>query len=392
VKRLYSRGEKQFKAEVEMLKAFSRSRCPHLVKLLATFRHKGHYYLLFPWAKSNLRKYWEYTPRPDFSEATVLWSLEQCKALASGLLRIHEHETTHDSFNQRAEIQPALSEHNSPGTEKGDRLYGRHGDIKPENILWTSDDQNHLNTMGILLIADFGLMEFHTQLTRSLVLPGNLRGSQTYEPPERRLRTQISRAYDIWSLGCVYLEFITWLVCGMQGLERFPLARGITMDKVNDDTFYTIIDDGLDPSPRGIVRESVQEWIKDLHEQPRCSDFIHDFLNLVSEHMLVVNPGKRIRCGLLVDRFCSMVRDASKASNYLTTGTPSEPRAHQADLTTPRTPSVSAVDGASLPQYPGTAYSHEEMLCVSPQIEPEVLESLSPSSSPNLSMKEFGMK
>ena len=376
-----------------MLQAFSKSRNPHLVKLLATFRYKGYYYLLFPYAKSNLRKYWEDTPQPDFSVDSVSWFLHQSKALACGLYKIHERETTTDSFNQRAALQPALSENSSPGTEESDRLFGRHGDIKAENILWTfedvGDEQNRLTPMGILQIADFGLMEFHTRLTRSLVFPGSLRGSPTYEPPERRLRTPISRAYDIWSLGCVYLEFITWIVCGNEGLERFAPARGVTIQEINDDTFYTIIDDDSTHSPRGVVRESVQEWIKDLHEKPRCSDCIHDFLTLISKDLLVIEPGLRIPCGKLVENFCAMIKRASENSSYLTVGTPFVPRASQSDPTTPRTPSLSPVDGKSLPKYTSAPPKHQELLCGSPQIQPEVLSSVSPSSSPKLSVKEF---
>lgn len=65
---------------------------------------------------------------------------------------------------------------------------------------------------GILVIADFGLMAFHRGQSRSLVPGAKLHGTPTYAPPEWQLNYQVSRSYDIWSLGCVYLEFITWLV------------------------------------------------------------------------------------------------------------------------------------------------------------------------------------
>lgn len=112
-----------------MLTAFTQHPHRHLVKLLCTYEHKNKYYLLFPYAKSNLRKYWEDNPMPEFSEATFAWSLQQCKCLASGLHMIHEHRTT----RERATLQRVRSGHeNLPGIEEDDRLYGRHGDIKPE--------------------------------------------------------------------------------------------------------------------------------------------------------------------------------------------------------------------------------------------------------------------
>jgi serine/threonine protein kinase len=315
-----------------MLKAFSRSRRPHLVRLLATYRHKGRYFLLFPWAKSNLRKYWEDTPRPDFSEATVLWSLRQCKAIASGLHMIHEYRSTQGSIKARS-LQPPPASSGDPAVEDDDRLYGRHGDIKPENILWSVEevlDDSQCSNEGDLLIADFGLMDFRNRLTRSQVRPDRITGPPTYEPPELKLHMKISRAYDIWSLGCVYLEFITWLVGGWAELDRFAKAREVAGWNGISDEFFTIIE--FRTQLRAIVREDVQAWMKDLHEKPRCSAFIHDFLNLVSEDMLVVNPKHRIHSGALNARLASMLAMAQADPRYLTRGRPtkrSQPDAQQ---------------------------------------------------------------
>lgn len=75
------------------------------------------------------------------------------------------------------------------------------------------NQSNHIKEIyGILVIADFGLMAFHRCQSRSLVPGAKLHGTPAYAPPEWQLNYQISRSYDIWSLGCVYLEFITWIV------------------------------------------------------------------------------------------------------------------------------------------------------------------------------------
>lgn len=46
------------------------------------------------------------------------------------------------------------------------RRYGRHGDIMAENILWFEENDN---PHGLLVVADSGLMAFHSADTRSNV-------------------------------------------------------------------------------------------------------------------------------------------------------------------------------------------------------------------------------
>ncbi|KAF4626883.1 hypothetical protein G7Y89_g11273 [Cudoniella acicularis] len=351
LKRLHSTIKEDFDLEVEMLKNFSNNTNPHLVKLLATYSLKGHYYLVFPLAKANLRKYWELTPTPDFSLTTISWVLRQCKGIASAIMAIHEFKSSIPPSERRKSISggsvtgggsdflgpPNIqqrgrsnSDRLSPKAElvESERLYGRHGDIKPENILWSDENargqQRIYKKEGLLLLADFGLMDFHGKLTKSNVPADTVKGSPSYEPPERRVGTNISRAYDLWSLGCVYLEFITWLVCGWEELDKFPVVRDKTAigGYTYDDTFFTLVND----ERRAIVRESVTEWIKDLHEKPRCSQFIHKFLDLVSKDMLVVDPSKRITCGPLNKKLANMLEQADADPNYLTEPNPFPPR------------------------------------------------------------------
>ncbi|KAF4633525.1 hypothetical protein G7Y89_g4594 [Cudoniella acicularis] len=309
IKRLNSKKDGDFEMEVEMLKAFSRHRQPHLIKLLATYRYRGRHFLIFPFANANLRGYWAMTPIPDFSTVSMTWMLRQCHGISSGLMAIHEYRTS----------LPGEGVDSSANPREG--LYGRHGDIKPENILWSKDwpkdDSAPNDKLGTLAIADFGLMEFHKKQTRSWVLTETMRGSLTYEPPERKMRQNVSRAYDIWSLGCVFLEFITWIVCGDEKIQGFSDARGQTDSGglINDDAFYTVRNEG--PARQAFVRESVREWIQNLHTRPRCTQFVHDFLDIISKSMLVVDPNERIRIGPLVLEFSRMQHRATVDSSYL---------------------------------------------------------------------------
>jgi hypothetical protein len=89
------------------------------------------------------------------------------------------------------------------------------------------------------------------------------------------------------------------------------------MDGLNDDTFFTILTrEGL--KPRAIIRPGVTRWIKKLHRAPRCTPFVHEFLDLISNEMLVVEASERIRCGALNKKLADIQQKANKDPEYLT--------------------------------------------------------------------------
>lgn len=285
-----------------MLKAFTPRNHSNLVKLLCTFRYRREYYLMFPYAESNLRQYWQNYPTPGLSMESSRWVLSQCKAIASALHLVHEYQNTFE--------HACL-----PEDMDNDQIYGRHGDIKPENILLAYEDVT--KTPGrqqerILLIADFGLMDLHRRLTRSLIAPDKINGSPSYEPPEIHVGKEVSRAYDIWSLGCVFLELLVWLALGWNGLEEFTLSRQEKgRNGLTDYKFYTAV-----TGTKAKIHESVQRWIKRLRIDTHYSLFLKDLLDIVSEDMLVVDPVKRIRCGPLNERLGDLMKKAKNDSGF----------------------------------------------------------------------------
>jgi serine/threonine protein kinase len=314
IKRLFSRYPKEFEREAGMLKAVSKLKHRHLLELLMTYKLKGRYHLVFPYAKYNLRQLWNSFPIVDNAEWAA-WSLEQMRGLASGLEQIH-------CFTPSS-VKPRFSQLFTPArssliVEKDEEKYGRHGDIKPENILWFADYEGEGDhEQGHLVIADFGLGRFHRLESRSRVDPATIGGTATYAPPEVQLGSSISRAYDIWSLACVYLEFVTWLVGGWQDLMTFGDARvEMRPDGLGDDMFYTVVY-GKSRQPEAIIRQGVQSWIKDLHQKPNCSPFIHEFLDLISQQMLRVEPHERISSEDLNWILTQMLERATLDPNYL---------------------------------------------------------------------------
>ncbi|KAH8651809.1 kinase-like domain-containing protein [Tricladium varicosporioides] len=317
VKQPFSRDPRDFKMETDMLGELRVRDHPHLIKLLWTYEFKTQYHLVFPFANSNLRDYWARTGVPNWNQSTYMWFLQQVTGITSGLNTIH---------NFKAQIPLGDGKpHRELKSRVGDRLaveskeeakYGRHGDIKPENILWTRE-ANNAGPEGILWIADMGLGRFHRMDSRSNLDPRTVSGSPTYMPPEIELQTLVSRAYDIWSLGCVILEFITWLLEGSNQILTFANNRGLTGPLgVNDDTFYTIIihENGLKTA---VIRQGVLEWISRLSINVRCSGMIRDLLSLVQNRMLVIDSKARISSHDLDRELKKISGNASRDLHYL---------------------------------------------------------------------------
>ncbi|NLW91317.1 MAG: protein kinase [Syntrophomonadaceae bacterium] len=74
-----------------------------------------------------------------------------------------------------------------------------HRDIKPHNILVTRD--------GIVKVADFGIAQAISKKT--ITYGGKILGSVHYISPEQARGEALTRATDIYSLGCVLYEMLT---------------------------------------------------------------------------------------------------------------------------------------------------------------------------------------
>ncbi|EQB54133.1 protein kinase [Colletotrichum gloeosporioides Cg-14] len=242
VKKLHSRNEKHFQKEVDALKRFSTRSKSNLVRLLATYQHQDDYFLLFPWADGNLRDLWEAvgSPMSQPSQEGTVWMAKVCHGIASGLAQIHNHTPTEEMNGTTLASSPRKANGItskvdmignkmviSGGEDSSRQRYGRHGDLKPENILWFKDpDGKSHHNIGVLKISDFGLTRFHSKRSVSERESQRTVGfSNTYRAPEIDLKTGINQHYDIWTLGCLYLEFITWFMGGWEDVEKVSVLR-----------------------------------------------------------------------------------------------------------------------------------------------------------------------
>lgn len=212
--------------------------------------------------------------------------LKECQGLTEALTYIHQGITTHSADKSDVRMQ-------SPSPY-------RHGDLTPSNIVWFPDGDKIWNSR--LSIVDFGESvirdgsEFHGQGYTH-------RGTNfnwSYQPPESDSRSTLdsTSAVDIWMLGCVFAEFITWYLLGATAVENdFAQARLEEDEKggirVTLDAFYTNVDG------RFIAKPGVVRWFDTLLLNPGCTDCVHDFIALARDGMLVAMPDQRIQAEIL---------------------------------------------------------------------------------------------
>ncbi|KAL0778201.1 hypothetical protein CaCOL14_005854 [Colletotrichum acutatum] len=269
-----------YEKEADILETIRNVENLHLIKPLAAYRRGDLRGFLFPWGEGgNLKEFWgsqeKLRPVPVRDPHLVLWVLRQLQGICGSISALHERNC-------------------------------RHGDLKPENILHFLETGSN----GVLRVADVGLARFHLEATRDRNQPTNtMTGTVRYEPPEFGLTEQISRLYDVWSLGCVFLEFLIWVLYGNSKLRDFNRAS-------IEEKFWSKDDEGYHQ------HREVKRWIsrmsKDLRRNdPTSSTALKDVLELIDLNMLVPEVEGRTNSLKLYERLRSIFEQAQAQENYL---------------------------------------------------------------------------
>ncbi|KAI8627905.1 kinase-like domain-containing protein [Xylariaceae sp. FL1651] len=319
-----------FDQEVEALKRFCQKNERYIIKLLATYEISGEYHLLFPVADGNLMDLWKDSllSQPGAS----LWLAQECLGIAQALQKIHKYTYTPP--------QNALL------SSMAKSYHGIHGDIKPQNVLWFKTLPSHLQSasdspntehapalagipdLGYLQLSDFGTVHFHRDTSRlgnEILVKGN-----SYRAPETDLQgNQGSAAIDIWAFGCLYLDFITCLLRGYKAVdEDFSDVRTMDepMPKSEDiprqDKFFIAKKSWFTGRVFHIVKPGVTEWIGQLHREPQCTQFLHEFLDFIETRMLVVSLENRCECAAVVEKLNYLLVKCVESRDYRELGSP----------------------------------------------------------------------
>lgn len=120
---------------------------------------------------------------------------------------------------------------------------------------------------------------------------------------------------DVYSLGCVFLEYITWFLRGPV-LERFSEERSETdIYGFDADTFFTIKGDEQNTA---VIKPAVKGWIESLKEEAACSWYLIRMLALVETKMMRVDKDKRISTRALVKKLETLRRICQRTPSFYT--------------------------------------------------------------------------
>ena len=258
--------------ELDNLKRFSGHDNKHLIIALAAVKYQREWSFIFPKAEYDLSRRMESEPPPP-SWDTMKWAAEQLSGLMTALNDIHNPPRLSVATEQR---------------------FGRHGDLKCDNILCFRSTQSSNET---LVIADFGLSATHRAQSRSNIPNKTVPPVPGYRPPECDIRGgEISRAFDVWTMACLYLDFLTWLLGGPKLLLKFRQQRTTTyITGSRQDILFEFLKQHEHDRYVVQVKPQVRQWIRELRGLPECSQMVQDMLSIIESRMLVVLSEQRQR-------------------------------------------------------------------------------------------------
>ena len=193
--------------EKAALRAISKTGHKNIIELLFVYKWRDQYNFVFPFVEHNLHDVLHGVWQPETIYHAPLeehWLWKQIIDVASGLEAIHNPEKGNSS------------------------IIGFHFDLKPSNILVTNG--------GVLKITDFGqaLIKFVQKDDQTYGIHRG--GSPVYQAPEAcptrssmvsgHVDDKIHRKYDVWSLACIMLEVLIFVLDhGKEGVELFEKRR-----------------------------------------------------------------------------------------------------------------------------------------------------------------------
>lgn len=232
----------------------NRIKHPNIIELLGSYTYRDSHNFIFPKARGgDLAKLLKTSTRPPGFDSDQSFYLAIC-GLTSAI------EAVHHFGNRGLDIE----------------RIGCHHDLKPQNILVD---------LGTFILADFGLSRIRPASETSQTI--FKMGGGLYLAPEclaildEFKKLSVGRKSDIWSLGCIILEVVTYMLFGSQGISDFFEQRKI---EIRSDYTAFVFHAGNDPHPK------VGEWIKKLTLEGDGTVFL---LLELTKKMLSMAPSER---------------------------------------------------------------------------------------------------
>ncbi|KAF1849885.1 kinase-like protein [Cucurbitaria berberidis CBS 394.84] len=280
----------------------------HLLKCLASFTFSSKYHMIYEKADDDLEKFMKArnnpTDIPSFSAPDLA---RQLYGLAGALSLIHNQEMAVSGPNPNL-----LSIPQQPSSRTG---YIH--DIKPDNILVFIYDQNGKKQYWLRL-SDFScanvrdLVKSVSGQKRDSWRTDNKKSTPNYRAPEYLQDEKISRPYDLWSLGCVYLELLVWFMEGYEALVQFRSARlcQVKPGGIYDEGFCYIEESR---NAKVQIREVVIQKLRDM--SACCTGDLKDIADVLPR-LLEIDSKKRVTAGELVEQLSHLDTGESPPFDY----------------------------------------------------------------------------
>lgn len=265
------------------------------MEAIITWSGRGKYFM-YKWPDGgNLRDFYASDPRPRLEAGFVCAIIQQLAGLVDALRMLHYLGA------------------------KGGSSY-RHRNLEPEDV-WRYEDGSRV---GVMKLRDIGWGSHFLQGDSTL-------SRISYGPPDETLDPDSAwsrRYYDTWSIGCIIMEFIIWLLYGTDELESF--IHGIEETSSSRSPYWVVEEDGTRRWAQ--VHPSVRACMDHIAKDPECSGThetaIGDLLTIVRTRLLVVSvpsinvPRSQGRAGSkeLFNSIRGMLEKGKSNSEYWYTG------------------------------------------------------------------------
>lgn len=237
----------------------------NIIKLLATYAHGSVFNMIFPLADLTLHVYLR-SAEPPHSKRERQAFFTEVYNLASALDSLHNFHLKVDGLELRQ--------------------IGYHHDLEPQNILVLGET---------FQIADFGLARFKDFDESSKT--DRKMGTRTYGPPESGEGSRNGRAHDMWSMGCILSELVTFCILGLEGVKDFAQKREtmVAPHKYNDAFHHKMR-----------LKDEVHQWFRELGEHQSFNSLLDQILEL-AKSLLSPDPGTRPDSGMFLKRFTGLL-------------------------------------------------------------------------------------
>lgn len=230
----------------------------HIVRLetIITWAGRGKYFI-YKWPDGgNLRDFYASDPRPSLDAGFVRALIKQLAGLSNALSIWHY-------------------------SEAHGRGLCRQGILEPENI-WRFEDGSRV---GVMKLCGIEWKKNHVSDDSTL-------NRLSYHPPEATLDVTSAQywQHDMWSIGCIILELIIWLLYGAVELESFIVGLE---EAPNSCIQYWVVEEDSDGEKRGAqIHPNVRVCMDHIAKDPEChgsrATAIGDLLTIIRTRLLVV--------------------------------------------------------------------------------------------------------